>query len=59
MLLPYCNLIHVTKIDFSYEADTYFPNLDEMPEWEVTAESEEQTYFDLEFTFCQYERKKG
>ena len=24
------NLIHVTKIDFSYEADTYFPNLDEM-----------------------------
>ena len=41
MLLPYCNLIHVTKIDFSYEADTYFPNLDEMPEWEVTAESEE------------------
>ena len=59
MLLPYCNLIHVTKIDFSYEADTYFPNLDEMPEWEVTAESERQTYFDLEFTFCQYERKKG
>lgn len=58
MLIPYCNLIHVTKIDFSYEADTYFPNLDEMPEWEVTAESEEQTYFDLEFTFCQYERKK-
>lgn len=57
MMLPYCNLVHVTKIDFAYEADTYFPNLDEMPEWEVTATSDEQTYFDLEFTFVQYERK--
>lgn len=57
LLLPYCNLIHVTKINFVYEADTYFPNLDQLPEWEVTASSEEQTYFDLEFEFLQYERK--
>ena len=57
LLLPYCNLIHVTKINFAYEADTYFPNLDEMPEWQITASSEEQTYFDLEFEFLQYERK--
>ncbi|HIR93992.1 MAG TPA: dihydrofolate reductase [Candidatus Egerieimonas intestinavium] len=57
LLLPYCNLIHVTKINFAYEADTYFPNLDQLPEWEVTASSEEQTYFDLEFEFLQYERK--
>lgn len=57
LLLPYCNLIHVTKINFVYEADTYFPNLDEMPEWQITASSEEQTYFDLEFEFLQYERK--
>lgn len=57
MMLPYCNLAHVTKIDFAYEADTFFPNLDQMPEWKVTATSDEQTYFDLEFTFIQYERK--
>ena len=56
-LLPYCDEAYVTKIDFAYEADTYFPNLDQMPEWEVTASSEEQTYFDLEFEFLQYERK--
>ena len=43
MMLPYCNTIYVTKIDFAYQADTYFPNLDEMPEWEMTEESEEQT----------------
>ena len=57
-LLPYCDTAHVTKIDFEYEADSYFPNLDEMPDWKVTAESEEQTYFDLEYTFVKYERVK-
>ena len=59
MLLPYCNLAHVTKIDFPFEADTYFPNLDEDDAWEITASSDEQTYFDLEFTFLRYERVKG
>ena len=34
-----------------------FPNLDEKPEWKITADSEEQTYFDLEYVYCQYERK--
>lgn len=57
-LLPYCDTAHVTKIDFAYEADSHFPNLDEMPEWKITAESEEQTYFNLEYTFVKYERVK-
>lgn len=57
-MLPYCDTAHVTKIDRQYEADTYFPNLDRDPEWEITADSEEQTYFDIAYTFCRYERKK-
>lgn len=57
MLLPECSVAHVTKIDHEYEADTYFPDLDKNPEWEITGESEEQTYFDLEYTFLRYERK--
>ena len=56
--LPYCDVAHVTKIDFAYEADRYFPNLDEMPEWKITGASEEQTYFDLEYQFVRYERVK-
>ena len=48
-LLPYCDTAHVTKIDYAYEADTYFPNLDKLPEWKVTASSGEKTYYDLEF----------
>ena len=57
-MLPYCNVAHVTKIDYGFEADTYFPNLDAMDDWEITGESEEQTYFDLEFSFVKYERVK-
>lgn len=57
-LLPFCDVAHVTKIDHSYEADTYFPNLDVNPEWKITAESEEQTYFDIAYTFTKYERIK-
>lgn len=56
-LLPYCDTAHVTKIDNVYEADSYFPNLDEDPEWEITADSDEQTYFDIPYTFLKYERK--
>lgn len=57
-LLPYCDTAHVTKIDHAYEADAYFPNLDEMPEWKITADSEEQTYFDITYHFLKYERVK-
>ena len=56
-LLPYCNVAHITKIDRSYEADAFFPNLDEDPDWEVTAESDEQSYFDTIYSFVKYERK--
>ena len=47
MMLPYCDTVYVTKIDRAFQADTFFPNLDEMDEWEMTEESEEQTCFDL------------
>ncbi len=56
MMLPYCDVAHVTKIDHAYEADTYFPNLDEDEEWVITADSEEQTYFDVAYRFVKYER---
>ncbi len=54
--LPYCDTAYVTRIDHAYDADTYFPNLDELPEWTMTEVSEEQTSFDLEFVFTKYEK---
>ena len=56
-MLPYCSVAHVTKIDHQYEADSYFPNLDNDPEWQITADSDEQTYFDIAYQFLRYERK--
>lgn len=52
-----CDRAYITKIDYTYDADAHFPNLDEMPEWKVVSESEEQTYFDLEYTYVTYEKK--
>ena len=57
-LLDDCDVAHITKIEFAYDADAYFPNLDELPEWKITADSEEQTYFDLEYYFYKYEKVK-
>lgn len=55
-MLPYTKTAHITAIDHGYEADTFFPNLDEDREWKVTGISEEQTYFNLEYYFKRYER---
>ncbi len=57
-MLPYCDIAHITKIDYEYVADTYFPNLDEMEDWVIEEETEEHTYYDLTYTFCRYIRKK-
>ncbi len=53
-LLDDCDVAHVTKIDYAYRADAHFPNLDEKPEWKIVADSDEQTYFNLEYRFYQY-----
>ena len=55
-LLPMSDTCIVTKIDRTFEADRFFPNLDEDPEWECVEEGEEQTCFDMEFFFCEYRR---
>ncbi len=56
MFLPYCDMAYVTYIDFAYEADTHVPPLDQDPQWKLTEESDEQTCFDLCYTYQVYER---
>ena len=55
-LLDECDKAYITKIEYAYTADAYFPNLDEKEEWKITAESEEHTCFDLEYFFLTYEK---
>lgn len=56
-MLPLCSTAHITKIDYAYQADAYFPNLDELEDWHITQTSEERTYFDIIFEYVKYERK--
>ena len=56
-LVDKCDTAIVTFINHRYEADAYFPNLDEDPKWELTDESEEMTYFDLDYTFRTYKKR--
>ena len=54
--LPYCNVAHVTYIDYEYAADRHFLNLDMDKEWNLVLETEEETYFDIPYTFRMYKR---
>ena len=55
--MPYADRIHLTRIDYVYEADTFFPEISPN-EWSLTDVSDEQTYFDLIYDFRCYERKQ-
>lgn len=56
MLLPYCDTAYVTRTEKTFEADTYFPNLDQLPEWKLVEEGEEQMQDDVIFRFNRYEK---
>lgn len=56
-MLDLCDEALVTFIDYSYQADIWFPNLDKRPEWVLVSESEEQTHFDIVYYFRQYVRR--
>lgn len=59
-LLPYCDTAYVTKVnDGSRQAEKYFPNLDEKPEWRLTYTSEPVEYKDLTFAFTTYTKQRS
>ena len=57
MLMPYCDEAIVTRLNYRYEADTYFPDLDNDDNWYIADESEEMTYFSIEYQRVIYKRK--
>ena len=57
-MLPYCQKAIITKISGDPPADTFFPDLDESPEWTLSEESEEQEYEGLRYRFCIYKKEK-
>ncbi len=56
-LLPYCDRVYVTQILKSHEnVDTYFPNLDKDPNWEVSTCTELRDYGNIPYAFLTYDR---
>lgn len=56
-LLPYCDRVYVTKIEkYHKDIDTYFPNLDKDPQWEVSTCMELREYNNIYYTFLTYDR---
>lgn len=56
--LDKCDTAYVTKIQKTFEADRYFPNLDQDPDWQAVEEEGPYTYEDLTFTYVIYQRVK-
>ena len=46
-MLPLCSTAHITKVDYAYQADAHFPDLDKEEGWKITETSDERTYFDI------------
>lgn len=54
---PYVDTVHITKIDLTPESDSFFPKLDDLPDW-VCAESEPWQEEDgIKYCFCTYKKK--
>ena len=58
-MLPYCDTAYITKVHVSPESDTYFPNLDQDPQWfqeELIQSGEENG---IGYDIFRYRRKKN
>ena len=56
-MLPYCDSALVTKVHCTPGSDTYFPNLDESPEWKLTEIIESGEEKGIGYEMCIYVRK--
>ena len=53
---PWVDTVHITKIDLEPMSDSYFPNLDELEEWECnTGKWQEEN--GLRYCFCTYRKR--
>ena len=54
-LLPYCEELYITKIFKSFEnVDTYFPNIDLIPQWDLTHADDIMEHDGVNFQYRRY-----
>lgn len=56
-MLPLCDTAYVTKVHCKPESDTFFPNLDEDPNWELSQVLQEGEENGIRYEMCLYRRK--
>lgn len=53
--LPLCTHLYITKINATAKnADTFFPNITQLPNWQLAKESSEQIENGISYRFCEY-----
>ena len=57
-LLSACDTVYLTRIFASPDADAFFPNLDELPDWFVAEESEVMEENGVAFQYLTYQRRE-
>ena len=55
--IEHMDTAYITYIDYKYQADKHRPNLEKDSNWKLVEESDEQTYFNVEYYFRKYVRK--
>ena len=55
-LLPLCDKAYVTKVHCTPASDTFFPNLDESPEWELETVLQSGEEDGIAYEMCLYRR---
>ena len=56
-MLPMCDKAYVTKVHVTPESDTYFPNLDEDPDWKLDQVLQSGEENGVSYEMCLYRRK--
>ena len=56
-MLPLCDTFYVTKVHTTPESDTFFPNLDQDPQWELAEVLQSGEENGIAYEMCRYVRK--
>ena len=56
-MLPYCDTAYITKVHVTPESDTWFPNLDEVPAWEMAEILQSGEENGIAYEMCLYKRR--
>ena len=56
-MLPFCDTAYITKVHACPDSDTFFPNLDEDPQWELAQELLSGEEDGIRYEMCLYKRK--